>query len=109
MPKNKNKTMYGTWFARGKRLKQDGPYRMRYSIYDMTFDVRKRTLLTDDFIKTAGLDNEQTFTAVVLSLWTDFGLKIEVFDSNGKPIDVLIKVNIKMKTKTKAKAKAKGK
>ncbi len=55
---------------RGRRAIKNG----KLSLYGMTFKKRKRKILTDAFIKEAGLDQKEIASAVDLSLKTDYGL-----------------------------------
>jgi len=64
------------WKGYGKRLKfgkRNGP---RLTIYGHKFLRNIKTVLSEEFIEEAGLRNESTYAAVVLSLKTDYGIFI---------------------------------
>ena len=112
------KKLFATWMGYGKRLKHDADSRMRYTIYDMVFEKRKRVPLTKQFIKEAGLDNPGTYEACKLSLKTDFGLHVQEIGSgieysrDEEPVEESIETPVeppKFPSSSKAKAKSKVK
>jgi len=69
--------LLATWKGRGKRIKKAKAGRVLV-LHGMRFKVRERKRLTDLFIQKEFLNEKEIYEAVRLSLWTDYGLYIEL-------------------------------
>jgi hypothetical protein len=65
-----------TWIRQGKRLRRRAFGSLKFALYDQVFHYKYKTVLTDKFIKEAGLDNPDTFDVVCETLRTDYGLHV---------------------------------
>lgn len=64
------------WIRQGKRLRRRYFGALKMELYGQVFHYKRKAVLSEAFIKEAGLDNPATFDVVCETLKTDYGIHI---------------------------------